>query len=122
MTDSSLLAVAGREGKLREVETSARRDGEVVVGKVGTSDDQTSCRPNPSSAPVKRKRVSDDSEEGPSVTDEVGEEPGSSLEPPSSKRKYIRRVQRAHVTGSSNSQTPDTQNLSVDSSSKKVWS
>ena len=92
------------------------------MGKVGTSDDQTSSRPNPSSAkPVKRKRESDNNEEeGPSVADEVGEEPGTSLEPPSSKRKYIRRVQRVHVTGSSNSQKPDTQNLSVDSASKKV--
>ena len=64
---------------------------------------------------MKRKREIEEEEEEEveegEIEDEV-QEPGSSLEPPSSKKRHIRLIQRVQVSASS-SIVPDTQNSSV---------
>ncbi len=83
-------------------------------GRVGTSKDQTVQWPITSTGSMKRKRESDEGEEEcVACTNDDREEPGSSLKPPSSKKRYIRLVQRAQMSPSS-SLMPDTQ------ASKKV--
>ena len=84
----------------------------VVVGRVGTSEDKQQQLPIPSGGiGVKRKRA------------DVAGEPGSSLEPPTSKKRHIRLRQRERVQVSASSSTvPDTQGTSMERAARKVHS
>lgn len=92
------------------------REGVVVVGSVGTSEDKQQPQPIPSSGALKRKRRDNDGEED----EDESQEPWSSLEPPSSKKRHtIRLRQRVHVSASSFT-APDTQGTSMEGAVRKV--
>ncbi len=77
----------------------------VVVGVVGSMG--TASGEGRKGGSVKRKRMDGDGGSG------GGEEPGSSLEPPSTKKRHIRLRPRVQVTASTSS-VPDTQGSTME--------
>lgn len=113
MHDPGVSQVVTTEGSLA-VTAPPRSNGSeaVVVGRVGTSEDTEQQQPIPSSGRLKRKRQ----DEG-----EQSQEPGSSVEPPSSKKRHIRLRQRERVqVSASSSTTPDTQGTSMERAVRQV--